>query len=218
MVNLEKLPLVALDGKPLVHKFYRQEKEPCGLMVALPGNHYGMDGPLLYYPCKVLQDTGWDTLALTYSYQSAGSEFSPESLPSAVRECQDAIRLILSKREYEHIAVIGKSLGAFIIAQLCGIEETLEAARCLYITPPLGTPIFDQMVHENSQPAHIAIGTKDRFYNVQALASLQTKRSFGLTLIENADHSMDVAGDLMASIEAVRRVTQEGIAFILGVE
>jgi hypothetical protein len=29
---------------------------------------------------------------------------------------------------------------------------------------------------------------------------------------------MDVAGDLIASIEAVRRVTQEGTAFILAVE
>jgi alpha/beta superfamily hydrolase len=218
MVHLEKLPLITSAGKPLVHKFYRQEQEPSGLLVALPGNHYGMDGPLLYYPCKVLQDSGWDTLALTYSYQSAGSEFSPEDLPGLVRECQDAIRLIRSKQEYEHIAVIGKSLGAFIIAQLCGIEETLESARCLYITPPLGTPIFGQMLQESSQPAHIAIGTKDRFYDVQALEGLQAKRSFGLTLIENADHSMDVAGDLIASIEAVRRVTQEGTAFILAVE
>jgi hypothetical protein len=218
MVKLEKLPLVASDGKPLVHKFYRQEEEPCGLVLALPGNHYGMDGPLLYYPCKALQDVGWDTLALTYGYQSAGSEFGHESLPGVVRECQGGIRAILSEREYAFVALIGKSLGAFVIAQLCSIEETLKAARCLYLTPPLGTPVFDQMLRGNSQPAHIAIGTKDRFYDVQALESLQAECTFGLTLIENADHSMDVAGDFMASMDAVRKVTQEGVAFIQGKE
>jgi hypothetical protein len=216
MATLEPLPLVASNGKPLIHKFYRQEDDPVGLFITLPGNHYGVDGPLLYYPSKMLLDAGWDTLALTYGYQSTGEEFNHEVVPGVVRECQDAMRHVLSKRDYPNVALVGKSLGAFVIAQLCNIEETLEDARCMYVTPPLGTPFFDQMFQISSQPAHIALGTKDRFYNQQALEDLRTKRPFSLTLIDHADHSMNVAGDLDASIEAVRRVTQEGVDFILG--
>jgi alpha/beta superfamily hydrolase len=216
MAALEPLPLVASNGKPLIHKFYRQENDPAGLLIALPGNHYGVDGPLLYYPSKILLDAGWDTLALTYGYQSAGVEFDHEMVPGVVQECQDAVRHVLSKRDYPNVCLVGKSLGAFVIAQLCNIKEMLEAARCVYVTPPLGTPFFHQLFQASSQPAHIALGTKDRFYTQQALIDLKTKHPFSLTLIDNADHSMNVAGDLDASIEAVRRVTQEGVNFILG--
>jgi hypothetical protein len=216
MVHLESLPLVASDGRPLVHKFYRQTGDPSGLLLALPGNHYGVDGPLLYYPSKLLRDLDWDTLALSYGFQTLGVEFDHEMVPGVVQECQGAVRIILSERIYSKIGLVGKSLGSFIIAQLCSIEEALGDARCLYLTPPLGTPFFDQLLQQGTQPAHIAIGTEDRFYNPLALEDLSEKRSFGLTLIENADHSMDVPGDLRASIEAVRRVTQEGVDFILG--
>lgn len=215
MANLVKLPFVASDGSPLIHKFYRQEDEPSGLLVTLPGNHYGVDGPLLYYPSELLCTAGWDTLALTYGYQKAGEEFHHDMVPSVVQECQVAIQLTISKRDYPRIGLVGKSLGAFVIAQLCSMEEGFEAIRCVYLTPPIGTPFFDPFFLQTAQPAHLAIGTKDRFYQSQALEDLQAKRAFGLTLIEGADHSMDVAGDLDASIEAVRRVTQDGVEFLL---
>ncbi len=216
MADLVRLPLLASDGNPLVHKFYRQEEKPSGLLVTLPGNHYGVDGPLLYYPSELLCEAGWDTLALTYGYQSAGMEFHHEAVPDITLECQTAIQLVLSERDYPRFGLVGKSLGAFIIAQLCGMGGSYKNARCVYLTPPIGTPFFDQIFLQIVQPSHIAVGTKDRFYNPQVLEDLQGARAFGLTLIEGADHSMDVAGDLVASIEAVRRVTQEGIDFILG--
>ena len=215
MAHLVNLPLVASDGKPLVHKHYRQEQDPAGLLIALPGNHYGVDGPLLYYPCRLLQDEGWDTLALTYSFQSAGVEFSHEMFPVVLQECQNAIRRILSERDYSRIGLVGKSLGAFVIAQLSVTEEALQSARCLYITPPLGTPFFDDLFQQSSHPAHISVGMKDRFYSPQAIEALNAKRYFTMTIIEDADHSMDVTGDLAASVEAVHRVTLEGVDFIL---
>jgi hypothetical protein len=218
MASLVRLPLIASDGNPLVHKFYRQETEPSGLLVTLPGNHYGVDGPLLYYPSELLNEAGWDTLALTYGYQSAGMEFHHEAAPEVVQECYAAIQLVLSERDYPRIGLVGKSLGAFVIVQLCGMGESYEKARCVYLTPPIGTPFFDQTFLQTVQPSHLAIGTKDRFYNRQALEKLQGTRAFGLTLIEGADHSMNIAGDLVASIEAARRVTQEGVDFILGKE
>jgi hypothetical protein len=216
MANLVKLPLTASNGNPLIHKFYRQEDESSGLLVTLPGNHYGVDGPMLYYPSELLCAAGWDTFALTYGYQTAGEEFHHDMVPGVVKDCHNALELIISERDYERIGLVGKSLGAFVIAQLCSMEEGFDKARCGYLTPPIGTPFFDSFFIQTVQPAHLAIGTKDRFYQAQALEDLQAKRAFGLTLIEGADHSMDVEGDLDASIEAVRMVTQEVIGFLLG--
>ena len=70
----------------------RQEDEPSGLLVTLPGNHYGVDGPMLYYPSELLRNAGWDTLALTYGFQTAGIEFSHEAAPGVLQECQAALQ------------------------------------------------------------------------------------------------------------------------------
>jgi hypothetical protein len=80
VAELVSLGLQASDGRPLMHKFYRQAGDPAGLLIAFPGNHYGMDGPLLYYPCELLQAAGWDTLALSCRFQTAGQELGDEAL------------------------------------------------------------------------------------------------------------------------------------------
>jgi dienelactone hydrolase len=214
-MDLVKLPLKTSDGHPLVHKYYRHEEEPEGLLVTLPGNHYGVDGPLLYHPTKLLWSAGWDTLAITYGFQSTAIDFSHELIPDVVRECLAAISGVASEHEYKRIALVGKSLGAFIVVQLCTMETGLAFSRAIYLTPPLGMPPFDQPLLQSRQPALVALGTEDRFYNSGVLEELKAAGTFDLTLIEGADHGMDVAGDLDASLEAVRKVTRDVVRFIM---
>ena len=40
-------------------------------------------------------------------------------------------------------------------------------------------------------------------------------RSYGLTLIDGADHSMNVEGDLFATLEAISKITHDVIEFLL---
>jgi dienelactone hydrolase len=120
----------------------------------------------------------------------------------------------LGQREYRHIGLIGKSIGAGVVAHLFQVEPGLGEARGVYLTPPLGTPFFDPVFTQTKQPAYFAIGTADRFYQQEALDSLREARSFELTLIEAADHSMDITGDLEASIEAVKKVSREVVDFL----
>jgi hypothetical protein len=72
MSELFPLPLLTSNGEPQVHKYRRQAGRTEGLLVTFPGNHYGVDGPLLYYPRSHFEAVGWDTFGLTYGYQSGG--------------------------------------------------------------------------------------------------------------------------------------------------
>jgi acetyl esterase/lipase len=214
MAELTKLDLQTADGRPLVHKYYRQAASASGLAMTLPGNHYGVDGPLLYLPRKYLRTSGWDTLAITYGFQSRGEEFSPALIPEVMQECQEALQVVLPNREYELVALIGKSLGALIVAQLCASMIELDTAKAVYLTPPINTPFFGQIFLQSSKAAHVALGTGDRFYSATALEELRSKREFGLTLIENADHSMDIEGNLDATMEGLKKVVGEVVGFI----
>jgi dienelactone hydrolase len=216
MATLESLPLETADGRRLMHKFYRQREGPRGLLAAFPGGHYGVDGPLLYYPGELLRAEGWDTLMVTYGFVTAGQELSAESAPALFSECQGALKLVLNERSYPRVGLVGKSLGAGVVAYLCRQVEELTDARAAYLTPVMGTPLFDEVFAATRQPAYVAVGTKDRYYRPEALDGLQGSRHFELTRVEGADHSMDVRGDLRASLAAVERVVSETVAFIKG--
>jgi len=214
MADRVYLPLKTIEGRPLVHKFYRQEADAKGLLVTFPGGNYGMDGPMLYYPSELLGASGWDTLALTYGFQLSMEPFSTDDIPDLLEECRAAVGVVLEGREYPRLGLIGKSLGAAVVALLCQTEPYLAGARAAYLTPPLGMPFFDPIFSQTDQPAWLAIGTQDRFYDPQALESLLAGRPFELTVIKGADHSMDVTGNLKASLEAVKMVVGEVLEFL----
>lgn len=214
MAELTSLGLQTADGRPLPHKFYRQANDPVGLLITFPGNHYGMDAPLLYYPCELLQASGWDTLALSYGFQSAGGELADEALPGLIGETTAAVRAALAVRSYPRVALLGKSLGAGLVAYLCGAEPDLAQARAAYLTPALGTPLFDPLMARTSQPALLAIGTADRFYDREVLDKLRAARPLELVRVGGADHSMNVPGDLEASLAALQQVVTATVEFL----
>ncbi len=207
------LDLKSSSGKPLRHKYFQHEGDPRGLLVLLPGDNYGVDGPLLYYPGQILYERGWDTLALTYGYQSEAAPFSIEVIPGMLQECGGAVRAALKERPYTRIGLVGKSIGAAILAVLCETEPLLEYARSAYLTPPLG-PLFDRVFMGTFQPAYVALGSEDRFYSTDAIESLQAGRAFSLSVVEDADHSLNVAGDLKRTMGIIERVVEETVAFI----
>lgn len=216
--ELVSLKLRSADGRAVPHKYYRQDEAAKGLLVILPGNHYGIDGPLLYYPNRALREKGWDTFALVYGFQSAGETFVPEMIPNLIEETSAAIHIVLMEREYPRLGLVGKSLGALLAAQLCSTQEWLSTARVAYLTPPLGTPFFDQLLKQTQQRSLLALGTSDRFFSQVALEAIRSTRSFDLTLVEDADHSMNIGGEVGPSMDAVKKVSLDVVAFIEGNE
>jgi len=215
MFDVSRLPVVTREGEDLAYRLYRVKGEPAGLVVLFPGVHYGADGPLLYFPAQTLREAGWDTLQLTYRFQHDALGFEPETMPSVVEDCHDAVRSALENRSYPRLLLLGKSLGAGLAAFLCQDREAFSQARVVYLTPPIATPIFDPAFARTHQPSHIVLGTLDRFYDEEGLDRLRQARPFSLTLVEGADHSMTIPGDMDASIRVLRRTSQEIVDFCL---
>jgi hypothetical protein len=214
MPEFVRLPLKTGAGRPLPHKFFRQAAEPAGLLLLFPGNLYGVDGPLLFYPSVILGGQGWDTLAVGYEFQVTGGGIGGQGLQDILDDCRLAVLTALQGRRYSRVGLVGKSLGAGVVAHLCANVPDLVEARAAYLTPMIGTPLFDPAFVRTVQPAYLALGTADAFYEAQALETLQAGHPFALTVIEGGDHSLVVAGDWEASIEALRRVTREVVTFL----
>ena len=216
MSEFAQLPLKTANGAPLVHKYRRHAEEAAGLLIVFPGNRYGVDGPLLYYPSSLLWRSGWDVLAVTYGFQSAMAEVTPEVFPQTMRECRSAVQEALLARSYSRVGLLGKSLGANVVAYLCGALPKLEGSRAAYLTPPIGTGWFDSAYASTRQPSYVALGTADGFYDAEALRQLREVRPCELTVIEGGDHSLEIEGDLERSLEALGKVCREVAAFLQG--
>jgi predicted alpha/beta-hydrolase family hydrolase len=207
------LDLMASDGKPLRHKYFQQQGDPQGLVIGFPGDNYGVDGPLLYYPGQLLWESGWDTAWITYGYQSAAEPFNPLMIAGIMEECTRAVEILFLEREYQRLVLMGKSLGAVLVALLCQQMALPECTRAVYLTPPLG-PMFNPVLLETSQKACLVLGTGDRFFDMDLLREVTERKDLRLVRVEDADHSMNVPGALGKSLEIMGQVTEEIIDFI----
>lgn len=207
------LDLVAENGQPLRHKYMQQEGEPKGLVVSLPGDNYGVDGPLLYYPSQGLWSLGWDTAAITYGYQSAGEPFSPLTIADVLAECERALQTLLTTRAYSRLVLMGKSLGAVLVGLLCQQMTLPSPTHAVYLTPPLGA-MFNPIFLETTQRACVALGTADRFFEASVLEQIQGEKAFTLIQVDGADHSMNIAGNLEATLNALGNVVEGVVTFV----
>jgi acetyl esterase/lipase len=136
-------------------------------------------------------------------------------MAATLDECQEAVRLVLRERDYTRIALVGKSIGTGIVAHLCCEEPLLKKSCMVHLTPTLEVPLFDPLFARTRQAALLAMGTADPFYDEAALDRLRQQRSFDLCLVEGADHSLVVPGDLDTSLAALHKVVRTAAEFIL---
>ena len=213
MSRFAPLPLKMHDGRPLPHTFF--EGDGAGLLIIFPGLHYGPEGPLHYHLSKRLQTSGWDTLGLTYGFQAKMAFPWTDHVPEILEEGKSAIREAMNRKAYPRLAFVGKSLGSIVLVQLCSDGVVPDKALVAHLTPPIGSPQFDSAFASTRQPTYLAIGKEDSFYSEPALADLQAHRPVVIRAVEGADHGMDVAGDLPASLRAVGQVVEDMTAFFL---
>jgi predicted alpha/beta-fold hydrolase len=212
---LQHLTVHTSDGRPVVNVYHRQENAARGLLICLPGQSYGVDGPLLYSTKRILLDHGWDTLGLVYGFQTTMAGLTAEALAGCMAEAKALLQAGRAARPYPRLGLVGKSLGASVLAWLCK-EEDLRQARTAYLTPLIGTPVFDTAFAAAAGEALVALGTEDRFYDPAALARLQAQRSFVLRLVPGQDHGFDFNGDLEISLRDLRSTVEHVVEFLEG--
>jgi hypothetical protein len=170
---------------------------------------------VLYLLSKQLQGAGWDSLGLTYGFQAAMTFPWTDHAGETISECGAALGEALRHRAYPRVGIVGKSLGTIVLVQLCLQGVIPDAAHAAYLTPPIGNPAFDPGFLETRQPAYIAIGTRDSFYDGVAVRNLASQRPSYLRVLPGADHGLDVSGDLAATLRVVSQVVEDAAAFFL---
>jgi hypothetical protein len=215
-VDKIRLSIEGADNKPLPNLFYQQAKGRAShLALILPGLLYGCDRPLLYYPTQLLQWRGADVLQLRrdYASQEFASASREEQAGSLMSDCQVLLEAGRSQKNYAGYILVGKSLGtiglAYLLSRLAG-----ETVAAIWLTPLLQQPRLVQAAANASAPGLFIAGSDDPIYDKQALARIRQATGAESMIVQGADHSMEIPGDMIRSLFVMQKVMQ-GIADFL---
>jgi len=75
--------------------------------------------------------------------------------------------------------------------------------------------MFDSTFAATTQPAYLAIGDRDSFYDSEALEAFRARRPVLVRVVSGADHGLDVASDLAATLRAIGQVVEDTSSFLL---
>ncbi|GLC88117.1 hypothetical protein [Lysinibacillus piscis] len=175
------------------HHFDNQSDKICFMF---SGTGYTYDKPLLYYPTLLMLELGYNVVHVCYEFQQSQFEQTPEEISKMVQQVvQPIVNYCIASKSYTEAIYFGKSLGTLPIVDFYIQQQSDIPCRFILLTPLLS--LTHVMQNLQNKHAFIAIGTNDPHYSQERVAALSSHQ---LTVIDNADHSLEIIGDIDTSI------------------
>ena len=215
-MQMQALDIAGYRGEPVPHRFFRQENGTERLALILPGYGQSADTPYLYFTASHFLDLAADILLVDYrysqrpDYQTMDAEERQRCL---LADTVAACRAALAERHYQHVTLVGKSLGTRAMAHLLATEESLRGADTIWFTPIWGeTPIRSALLAAK-QRALVVIGTADPHYDPQIADEVRRAINGELLVIADAEHGLEIEGDMLRSLGALDATMRAVVRF-----
>ena len=172
------------------------------LVVLLPGIGYTLDRPLLDYSKKLALELGYDVLPVEYGFQVKRKILNPkEEFQHVKKESMDIFKLALNDN-YKKIVFISKSIGTIVHTLLANEVKNCEIKN-IYLTPVNQT--MKVGIKENSL---VISGTSDHLISKETIEEIRKILGVKLIEVKNGDHSLNVEGNVIKSIEVIHKVIE----------
>lgn len=198
------------------HRLLRQAQGQ-HLGVLLPGLNYTADRSLLYFAFALLDDLGADVLRLDTGYGQRPDYLAldaDEQRHWLIADTTAAILAVLAERAYERVTIIGKSLGTLAMGHLLTTEAALATAEAVWLTPLLTHPVLRQQLLTIRQPSLLVVGDADPNHDPALLTRLLASRATRAVVVVGGEHSLEIIGDVIRSIQALEHVARAMQSFL----
>jgi predicted alpha/beta-hydrolase family hydrolase len=216
MYSFKTLEIAGHGNRKVPNTFFRQQESASRLVVVLPGIGYTCQMPLLYYPTRVAIELGMDVLWLEYDYiRDADYQALPEAKKEYRLFCdtEAALRVAQSQRPYNLVILIGKSMGTRAISHLVTLDSGILGGIA-WITPVL-TDLNVRAQIKGRKNDLIVLGTADHYFDQPYVAELMAAKNNELLLVDGADHSMEIQGNTLRSVQIMEEITGIVRSFLL---
>ena len=185
-------PIDLNPGEALLHE---GDAQRC--VVVLPGVRYFSQAPLLWFAREAALAAGWSALELSERAPAQGDPFD---------WMRKRAHSALAATDADRVVVVGKSLGSAAAPLVA--ERALPA---IWLTPLLVRPDVVWALKTTQAPALLVGSSADPTW---ADGERPANDALEIVELDGLDHSLQVEGDPLASLDALRDVTQRVSAFL----
>lgn len=198
---MEDYEVTQLDV-PVPNEFWRIGSD--ALLVMLPGVGYTNQMPWMFYVHELAIARRWDVLQVNYDYRGMSGTTQEERVQRLTADCRTTLDAALAEGDHTEVVLVGKSLGSIVMASLLrtGIAQDLSM---IWLTPLLRLPEVREAITANAGCSAVVIGTRDDHYDAEVIAEMEGQGAM-VRVVDGGDHSLDIEGDVGASIGALREV------------
>lgn len=185
------------------------EKNSDTLCIVLPGIAYLIDRSYLDYSKQMASELGFDVLSLEYGFQINRTTFDvPTEFDIMANETIKTIDISINK-DYKNIIIIGKSIGT-CVQNVLNAHFKNKKIKNIYISPIDKTA--ENGVHENSL---VITGSADPLLSSENLEKIKATSGVKLINIENANHALDIPGDVLKTVQVLLDIIKAEKEFLL---
>lgn len=200
------------------YTWIRSDKPNKSICIMLPGLGYTTQRPLFHYATGLFLNHHVDVLQI--HYQFAKNE-KYKKLPYAEQEqwMYDDVRAVtdevLKNTNYEQFFILGKSIGTISMAKAWSEKSFVQNACGIWLTPLVKIDEVYKAMLNSHRPSLCVLGDKDHHFNVERVSSLKNNPLVRTFVVPGADHSLEIGGEIFASIEALKEVMKQVEDFLI---
>jgi hypothetical protein len=194
----------------------RNKKPTKSICIMLPGLGYSTQQPLFHYATSLFADNNIDILHINYDFvknkhfaklsKTEQEQWMYEDVKSVVKE-------VLKDTHYEQCFLLSKSIGTIPMAMEWKHKSFIQNPVGIWLTPLLKEDLVFETLLNTDIPSLCVIGDQDQHY-IEERISLLENNQISTLVIPNANHSLEVNGDVLTTIEAMKLIMKRLQEFI----
>ncbi len=218
MYSTETLPIKGYRDEAVPNVFFKCDAGTRHAAMLLPGMGYKATMPLIYYPRRLMMDLGADVLVLEYDYDRAAYRDldGGERLRWLAVDVSAAYRSLREQGDYDQLTLVGKSIGTLGMGHTLTTEDLPEAVYAVWLTPLLRLDMLRAQIAKYGGASLFATGTADPHYDADRLAEVVAATNGEAIVVPEANHSLEVPGEVMGSVKAMEQVLSAMKAHLRG--
>ncbi len=183
----------------------------------LPGLGYTTQRPLFHYATGMCLNNNIDILHVNYQF-GKNKHFTSLSQEAQERwmyeDVQAVVEEILTDTNYEQCFLLSKSIGTIPMAMEWVHRNFIRHPFGIWLTPLLKENFVFETLLKTEMPSLCIIGDMDHHYIDEKVDSLNHNQLVITVILPGTDHSLEIQGDVSASIDAIKIIMQSVQEFI----
>ena len=185
---------------------------PSHLIIVLPGARYGLIGPAILFPVLALEQSGGEVHLIGYP-RPLPRDLNQDSAALFAVKARDLIQAEVDARSPDRVSLVAKSLGTVVLGAIGDQLRLPDRVEALWLTPLFGLPYVREGAARTAWRSLIVSGAADPAHDTAGLEQVVAALGAESLVIEAADHALQISGDVLATVEAMRCLAEAVLQF-----